>query len=269
MKSPRLAIICIAAALPLAACSPVDIFGPHANGTIMELAKQASADWVFGDGEWSELRAFHAEQLQDEARRLCGTNDAGEVPSSCNVAYGDTDLPGDTNPRDLVTQTAEAAEKVPDESRDLIIAQAIDAVATAKLPIEGMEPLNEKDTDALESAKQLITAEYAAEFGLDIASAYADDALQARIDELRLLHDARLAALHHAFPNAELPSREAGYEVPGGSPTTTEEAVAFVDALENDLITRWRAAAADADSPEWRELAILLAGHAQSAANQN
>ena len=84
-----------------------------------------------------------------------------------------------------------------------------------------------------------------------------------------MLHDARLAALHHAFPNAELPSREAGYEVPGGSPTTTEEAVAFVDALESDLITRWRAAAADADSPEWRELAILLAGHAQSAASQN
>lgn len=262
MKSPRLAIICIAAALPLAACSPVDIFGPHANGTIMELAKQASADRMDGSGEWSELRATHAEQLQAEARRLCGTDESGQVPSSCNVTYGDTDLPVGSDVKTLVTQTAKAAGKVPEESRDLIIAQAIDAVATAKLPIEGLEPLNEKDTDALESAKQLITAEYAAEFGLDIASAYADDALQARIDELRVLHDARLAALHHAFPTAELPSREAGYEVPDGSPTTTEEAVAFVDALENDLITRWRAAAANADSPEWRELAILLAGHA-------
>ena len=237
----------------------------------MKLAKQASADKVFGDGEWSELRGFHAEQLKDEARRLCGTNDAGEVPPSCDVTYGDTDLPGDTNARALVSLTAEAADKVPDESRALVVAQAIDAATTAKLGIEDPTPIDEKDTDALEAAKQLISAEYAVEYGLDIASAYADDQLQGRIDHLRTLHDARLAVLHHAFPAAELPAaelpaREAGYEIPQGAPTTTADAVAFVDTLEKDLIDRWRAAAATADSPEWRELAILLAGHAQRAA---
>ena len=269
MKSSRqILAVCLttALAMPLSACSPLDVFGPRANGTIMKLAKQASADKVFGDGEWSELRAFHAEQLKDEARRLCGTNDAGEVPPSCDVTYGDTDLPGDTNARALVSLTAEAADKVPDESRALVVAQAIDAATTAKLGIEDPTPIDEKDTDALEAAKQLISAEYAVEYGLDIASAYADDQLQGRIDHLRTLHDARLAVLHHAFPAAELPAREAGYEIPQGAPTTTADAVAFVDTLEKDLIDRWRAAAATADSPEWRELAILLAGHAQRAA---
>lgn len=269
MKSPRyLATLCIVAALPLTACSPVDIFGPHANATIMELAKQASADQLGGDTEWNKLRAAHADQLQEEARRLCGINDRGEVPTSCNVTYGDTDLPASGNAQDLVAHTAQVATKVPSDSRDLVIAQAIDAAATAELPIdgfkspiEGLEPLN--------AAKELLSAEYAVEFGLDIASAYADTQLHSRINDLRLLHDARVATLHHAFPTGDLPTREAGYEIPEGAPTNPAEATAFVHALENNLVEHWRAAAANADSPEWRELAILLAGHAQSAANQN
>lgn len=268
MKSSRqifAVILTTALAAPLAACSPLDVFGPRPNSEIMTLAKQASADKVFGDGEWSELRAFHAEQLKDEAQRLCGTNNAGEVPPSCDVTYGDTDLPAEADARELIASTAEAAEKVPEDSVDLIVAQAIDAAAATDDPLALVEFTPIEDDDAAEAAKQLASAEYAVDYGLDIATAYADDALQGRIDSLRELHDARLAALNDSFPADTLPAREPGYEIPNGAPTNPAEAAAFVDKLESDLVDRWRNAAADASTTEWRAAAIVSAGHAQRA----
>lgn len=270
MKSPRRILtvsLTAALAVPLTACSPLDVFGPHANSEIMALAKQASADKASGDEAWRELRTFHAEQLQDEARRLCGTDETGEPPSSCNVAYGDTDLPASGDAAALVAQTAEAAGKVPEDSVDLVVAQAVDAVAASDEPLALMNTAAPIDDDAaVEAAKQLASAEYAVDYGLDIATAYADDALQGRIDELRTRHDARLAALRDSFPAGTLPVREAGYEVPSGAPASAAEAAAFVDTLEDELVERWRNAAADASSTEWRAAAIIMAGDAQRAA---
>ncbi|MDN8593731.1 MULTISPECIES: DUF4439 domain-containing protein [unclassified Corynebacterium] len=277
MKSSRkfLAVILTTAlAAPLAACSPLDVFGPRANSEIIALAKQASADAEAsspnsGGGDsnakWNELRIFHAKQLQDEAQRLCGTDDNGETPSTCQVEYDGTHLPVGADAAALVEQTVESTGKVPDESVDLVVAQAIDAAAAADLPLDIASPID--DEAALEAAKQLASAEYAVDYGLDIATAYADDQLQGRIDTLRTLHDARLSALHDAFPAGSLPVREAGYEVHGGAPTNPAEAAAFVDKLESDLVERWRNAAADATSTDWRGAAIILAGHAQRAAD--
>ena len=244
----------------------------------MELAKQASADAEAssvngGSGDpaakWNELRIFHAKQLQDEARRLCGTDDNGDTPSTCKVEYDGTHLPVGADAAALVKQTVESAGKVPDESVDLVVAQAIDGAAAADLPLD--LPAIDDET-ALEAAKQLVSAEYAVDFGLDIATAYADDPLQDRIDTLRTLSDARISALHSSFPEGQLPSREAGYEIPGGTPTNPAEAAAFVDTMESDLVDRWRAAAGDAategSSPEWLTATILLAGHAQRSAEQ-
>lgn len=281
MKSSRkfLAVILTTAlAAPLAACSPLDVFGPRADGEIIALAKQASADAEASspnsgsddsETKWNELRILHAKQLQDEARRLCGTDDNGETPSTCQVEYDGTHLPVGADAAALVKQTVESAGKVPDESVDLVVAQAIDGAAAADLPLD--LPAIDNET-ALEAAKQLVSAEYAVDFGLDIATAYADDPLQDRIDTLRTLIDARISALHSSFPEGQLPSREAGYEIPGGAPTNPAEAAAFVDTLESDLVDRWRAAAGDAaserSSPEWLTAAILLAGHVQRSAEQ-
>lgn len=230
----------------------------------MALAKQASADKASGDDAWRDLRAFHAEQLKEEARRLCGTDETGTLPSTCDVGYGDTDLPASGDAAALVASTAEAVDKLPDDSVDLVVAQAIDAAAAADLPLDIAGPID--DEAALEAAKQLASAEYAVDYGLDIASAYGDNQLQGRIDRLRPLHDARLSALHDAFPAGALPAREAGYEIPGGAPTSPAEAAAFVDKLERDLVERWRTAAAGATTVDWRTTAIILAGHAQRAA---
>lgn len=233
----------------------------------MALAKQASADKASSDERWSELRAFHADQLKEEARRLCGTDENGTPPSTCNVDYGDTDLPASGDIAELVARTAKAADKVPEDSVDLVVAQAIDAVASTEEPLTLLStdaPI--EDTDALEAAQQLAKAEYAVDYGLDIATAYGDDQLQGRIDRLRRLHDARLSSLHDAFPAGALPAREAGYEIPGGAPTGPAEAAAFVDKLESDLVELWRNAAADATNVDWRTVAVILAGHVQRAA---
>ena len=101
----------------------MDVVGPRANGEIMSLAKQASADWVFGEHpEWRELRKFQSEQLQDEALRLCGTDETGQTPQSCNVGYGDTDLPAAADAAVLLEHTVTAADKVPADSVDLVAA---------------------------------------------------------------------------------------------------------------------------------------------------
>lgn len=262
---PRIAAtgILTAVALSVSACSPVDLFGPRADGEIMALAKQASADQFSGDAEWDELRARQAEQLQDEARRLCGTDENGATPSSCDTTYGDTDLPAAGDTAALVSATVTAADKVPEESVDLIIAQAIDAVAATDASLSLAEPID--DAASVEAAGQLLRDEYAVSFGLDVASAFADDATQARIDELRTLSDDRLQALLGILPAEGLPSREAGYEIPGGSPTNPAEASAFIEDLATNIADRWRKAASNADNPQWREAAIYAAGHAQRA----
>ncbi|MCQ4621203.1 hypothetical protein KBX19_08255 [Corynebacterium sp. CCUG 71335] len=279
MKFSRtLAAVALTAAAPLTACSPIDVFGPHPDGDLLTLARQAEADAGTLDGDAAGMREFHARQLFDEITRLCGTDSAGLPPSSCEVERG----PGDaTGAKDdvaaavaltdaLVTQSG----KLPDESVPLVVAQAVDL--TASLDAPGSDdwdfPVPEEpiaDESVAETAAGLIKEEHAVQFGLDLASAYADDELQARIDNLRPLHDMRIDAMRDAFP--DLPPRAPGYEVDGGGPTNPGEAAAFVDNIEATLVDRWRTAASDAfteDAPaEWRTLVIHLAAHAQHAAN--
>ncbi|WP_143341305.1 DUF4439 domain-containing protein [Corynebacterium urinipleomorphum] len=275
-SSSRIFAACLTAALaaPLAACSPLDVFGPRANGEIMSLAQHASADRVFGDGKWSEMRAFHAEQLKDEARRLCGTNDAGEVPSSCDVTYGDTDLPAAGEAEELLTLTVEAADKVPDESVDLVIAQAIDALALEPVTLDPVADQDNADSDSavtdeddLEAVRAMLAEENAFSYGLDIALAHADTDLRDRIAALKKASDQRVRALG-ALISEEHPDWDSpapGYEfTPGNTePANPAEAAALVKQLEASVNEKWRRTAANAQSTEWREDAIRLAAHAQ------
>ena len=94
----------------------MDVVGPRANGEIMALAKQASADWVFGDPareQWREMRQKQSEELKEEALRLCGLDAQGQTPASCDVSYGDTDLPAEGNASAVLEHTVAAADKVP------------------------------------------------------------------------------------------------------------------------------------------------------------
>lgn len=231
-------LLALPAVLLLSGCTVMDVVGPRANGEIMALAKQASADWVFGSDdtpEWREMRKFHSEQLKAEALRLCGTYENGETPSSCDVSYGDTDLPAASDAPGLLAQTVAAADKVPDDSVDLVVAQAIDALALTPLALDGpggteiagTDPANAEEENGAEekrteesaeqrgpalsplrndadiaAARDMLARENALYYGLGLALAYADDGLQGRIALLRSASHERTALLVQLIPGA-------------------------------------------------------------------
>ena len=262
-------LMVLPAALLLTSCTVMDVVGPRANGEIMSLAKQASADWVFGDPsreQWHEMRKKQSEELKNEALRLCGLDAQGETPASCDVGYGDTDLPATGNASALLERTVVAADKVPEESVDLVVAQAVDAVALAPVDLDRIEgPL----ADDTASAADLLARENALYYGLGIALAHADGDLRARIGALREASHERTAALTRLLDGADgqalVPA--AGYSFADGytEPETADQAAELVKTMQGDLVKQWRYAAAHAESKQWREAAILLAAHAQRA----
>ncbi|MCG7289817.1 MULTISPECIES: DUF4439 domain-containing protein [unclassified Corynebacterium] len=258
-----------AAALLLTSCTVMDVVGPRANGEIMALAKQASADWSGGDPareQWREMRKKQSEELKGEARRLCGLDAQGQTPTSCDVSYGDTDLPATGNADALLEHTVAAADKVPAESVDLIVAQAIDALTLS--PVD-LEPVTEtvSDTADTEAARDMLARENAVYYGLGLALAYADSDLRERVGELREASHERTAALTRVLDVADgealVPA--AGYEFAEGyaEPANAEDAAQLVKTMQSDLVKQWRYAAAHAESATWRGDAIRLAAHAQ------
>ena len=261
-----------AAALVLSSCTVMDVVGPRANGEIMALAKQASADWVFGDPsreQWHEMRKKQSEELKNEARRLCGLDAQGETPASCDVGYGDTDLPATGNASALLERTVTAADKVPRESVDLIVAQAIDALALSPVDLESVTGAVSDAADA-EAAHDMLARENAMYYGLGVALAYADGDLRERIGALRVASHERTGALSRVLGPVEGAADEAlvpaaGYEFADNyaEPSNAEEAARLVKTMQSDLVTQWRYTAAHAESAPWREDAIRLAAHTQ------
>ena len=257
-----------ATALLLTSCTVMDVVGPRANGEIMALAKQASADWSGGDPareQWREMRKKHSEELKGEALRLCGLDAQGQTPASCDVSYGDTDLPATGNADALLEHTVAAADKVPAESVDLIVAQAIDALTLSPV---NLEPVTEtvSDTADTEAARDLLARENAVYYGLGLALAYADSDLRERVGELREASHERTAALTRVLGAADealVPA--AGYDFAEGyaEPANAEEAAQLVETMQSDLVAQWRYTAAHAESATWRGDAIRLAAHAQ------
>lgn len=258
-----------ATALLLTSCTVMDVVGPRANGEIMDLAKQASADWVFGDPgreQWREMRNKQSEELKGEALRLCGLDAQGHTPASCEVNYGDTDLPAEGNADALLEHTIAAADKVPDESVDLIVAQAIDALTLSPVNLEHVTE-TVSDTADTEAARDMLARENAVYYGLGLALAYADPDLRERVGELREASHERTAALTRVLDIADGESLvpAAGYAFAEGytEPANAEEAAQLVKTMQSDLVKQWRYAAAHAESATWRGDAIRLAAHAQ------
>ncbi|MHA2789215.1 hypothetical protein ACXZ66_08745 [Corynebacterium sp. S7] len=272
MIRPKLAIVATAFMLTgsLAGCSSVmDVFGPKANRQLVTLAHQAEADAasLHDDSSAQELRTVQASQLFDEITRLCGVDENGHPPASCEVST-ENDRAGASSisdaARQSVTYLIDNRKALPEDSVDLVVAQSIDLVAAAGLPLpEGGAA--EPDTADHAAAKDMLSREYAMQYGLGLASAFADEGLQARIDTLAEASMQRSTSLEE-FVGADAASASAmGYEFQSGqSPQTTEEAGALVDTLSSDMTTAWRAAAGHAESDEWLEKAIYLAANSQS-----
>ncbi len=263
-------LLVLPATLLLTGCTVMDVVGPRPNKEIMALAKQAAADRTFSDGPainpWRDLRKVQAEQLRDEALRLCGVDAHGETPSTCDVTFGDTDLPANADAEALLHRTVLAVDNVPPESVDLVVAQAIDAVALTPVRLESVNgELTAGDGDS-DAVRAMADAEFRLQYGLSLALAHADDGLRARILDLRDSSRDRVTALGRLIPGgAEELVPEAGYELLVPEPASLEEAAELVSTLQRDLITQWRSVAADAEGSDWMTAAIRLAAHAQQS----
>ncbi|GAB3085910.1 hypothetical protein GCM10027157_18570 [Corynebacterium aquatimens] len=245
----------------------------------------------------ADLRRTQADELFAEITRVCGVDETGTPPTSCQVdrtapdsepVAGATTI--DEAAQSLVLTLVTRASSLPDDSLDLVTAHAIDLLAAVDKDMANTNPdFDEKLCEAeessaaddkakpidevdVEAARKLLDDEYAALYGLDLASAYADDPLQYRIDTLRDGHEDRISCLTTTLNNAgsPTPAQAPGYEFDSGEePTSTPTASAFVSAMESSLIASWRSAAADATSSRWRHNAIELAANAQRLASLN
>lgn len=239
----------------IAGCTVMDIVGPRPNAEIVALAQQAAADEAAG----SELRGTQKQGLINEALRLCGTTPSGEIPESCSVELGELPVAADT--ATLVALTADAAKRVPKESVDLVVAQAIDSAATAPVDLQHVTAAaSEHEADA-QARREMLEREYAFQYGLGMAKAFGDEALAQRVEALDRASKERVAAI--IATSADETVAAPGYLVADGEqPTDAASALQLVDHLRLNIVDEWRHTAAVAVDPVWRENAIWLAAHA-------
>ena len=170
----------------------------------------------------------------------------------------------------MVALSADAAKRVPEESVDLVVAQAIDAAAAGDIDLEdvsvGAIEVNVDPADA-QAQKEILEREYAFQYGLGVAKAFGDEALAERIVALDRASKERVAALVESV-DGDTPETVAapGYLIGEAErPTDEASAAALVEHLRQNLVDEWRHTAAVANDPAWREAAIWLAAHAQRA----
>lgn len=230
-KRRLLALLVVAGTL--GACA----FGPKPNAELLELAQQATVDG----------RIAHADALYDEIARLCGFDDNHAVPASCEVGRDTGDTTSSPAPLgDYLT----AVDEVPEESRDLVVAQAVDLAA---LDASDLAPASVDDPEDQELLREVLRQEHAAVYGLEASRAFASDPKW--VDGLVAKHEQRVLALAESIPDA--PVAEAGYtfgDVPLGD--------ALIDELDHATAETWRSAAATASTIEARTLLVQGAGRA-------
>lgn len=236
----RLTLVALVACVPvISSCAVVDFFGPRPNSALVELAQTAQADAdAAEDTELAQLRLTQSEELFAEINRVCGLEEDGTVPESCAVSGEDPAGPSASSD-DAVAQLIELADDAPDESRPLLISQAI-ALA------EGDAPLPEEpQEEVLAEATSLLENEYATIYGLDVAEAHGASVETETHESLTLELSALLG------DNA--PVADTAYEAEWPDDSNAQ---AFADELVQSSRDHLAAAAATTDDPQWRSWLI-------------
>nr|EEI13871.1 hypothetical protein HMPREF0276_2008 [Corynebacterium accolens ATCC 49725] len=224
------------------------------------------------DDEAADMRSSQADALFAEIARLCGTDDQGNVPHSCEVDRP-TQAPPATDSSQVLEEaasaTTEAADEVSSESRPIVTQQAITLNAWLPGDAPDIPTLSQPQR---ESATDLLQWEYEQVFGLDFARAYSDPAAEGRIDKLLSLHHHRIDQLQEAISqNGEVPQPEPAYSSGGTTlPSDADSAAAFLDTMMEQDADKWHAAAvaaAQEESPnqEWLNWLIGIAAESQAA----
>lgn len=246
--TPAVTVLC--ATFFLSSCTLIDVFGPRPDAALTQLARQADADAAQAEGDLATLRTEHASELYDEIARLCGRDDQGAVPESCEIP---------SSPKESVAASPaplgkylEALGDVPDESHDLVVDQSIDL---AVLDSSELMPLTITEADR-GVVVDMIEREYATTYALKAARAYASD--PAAVDALVESHQKRLLKLSSAIADPPVPA--AGYEL--GDISTGDD---FIRTEEENLIAAWRAAAAAAEDPDSQMSLISAAADVTTA----
>lgn len=243
----------------------VDYFGPHADPSLASLAQAASADALTLeelDADAAALRAEQAEQLYDEIDRLCGRDEEGNAPRSCAV---DREVvPRDSADvaavlHDASSSSEENISSVPEESRALVVAQAIALAAWNDDELAEVPELTELERDA---ATTLLEWEYQQVYSLDFARSYVSPDQEAHVDELLHAHEDRILQLQGQLEKlGAVPQAAPAYDSPAGNlPTDADSARAFIDeAARNDTL-KWTDAAISAEpSAPWQRWLIAVA----------
>ena len=257
----------------------VDYFGPHADPTLTSLAHDASADahaLQELDPDAASLRAQHADELYSEIERLCGRDEEGHVPRSCEVnregeAHEATDAAAVLAAAS--SSTEEQLDAVSPESRPLLVAQAIAMKAHSTDEPGAVPELTEDDADL---ATELLDWEYQQVYALDFARSYVTPDVEELVDERLALHENRVLALQEAVAKiGPVPQPAAAYTSSSGElPVDAASARAFLDDVAHSDTVTWASAASQeapnqaAPNAEWRSWLISVAAqsHRISAA---
>lgn len=255
----------------------VDYFGPHADPTLMSLAQAASADALTLEGldaDAAALRAEQADELYSEIDRLCGRDEEGNAPRSCTV---DREVsPQDSSDVSAVLHDASSSSEenigsVPEESRALVVTQAIELAAWNHDELAEAPELTEQERD---TAADLLDWEYQQVFALDFARSYVAPDQEAHVDELLHAHEDRILQLQGQLEKlGAVPQAAPAYDSPAGSlPTDAESAREFVNEVARNDALKWAdaaieaASAADTDgepSTPWQRWLIAVAAQSQ------
>lgn len=227
------------------------MFGPQPNEQVSALADRATTDSETWTGEAAEVRTRHAAELSAEIARLCGQHEDGTTPDSCAWSPTDT-TPGEVS--DSLTVTVESLDVVPVESRDLLAQQATELAGLVE-PVTLPGPI-ELTPEAAEQARDLLRAEFATAYGLEVARAFhSASSVDARLDA----GEERIALLREILtPLDDVPVAAAGYELSSG---LSPEDPAFVDKLHDDLVATWQGALGDATGAQWQGWLARGAAH--------
>ncbi|AKK11332.1 hypothetical protein CUTER_06715 [Corynebacterium uterequi] len=233
-------------AATVSSCSVMDSLSPRPDRELTQLALLARDDAAqaeaVGDPALADLRTGHADALDAEILRLCGVDDTGAAPASCTGDAATHATPLDDTGLNAYTSVW---QDLPDESRSLVAAQAIDHLAAALA-----DPLTElsapKSKDDLAALKNHTGTEQAAAYTLEASAAFTNTPGVGAIMERR---DHRLLALEGILGSLPVPAPAYTYE-------GHQLGDGAIVATEKQTLAMWTKAAAESDDPA----AFLLLG---------